>query len=651
MVFAYQFLQVPSFLVPLSFVTSFLVKKSFIEKGLESNPIFYPDLLAIQGLYGVAHRQGMKYKTGLLSSGFVISFFARGFSRDLLFLASVIGFIFAPSAQAAEPSSTSTDMIAMRHEMLAMRHEMQVMRHEMLATRHEMLGEIQRLKAQLRHKNGGEKHTLVTVARRTRHVDHSIEKMMVASEAEPKPTFQEVSLPFNGPRSPAQSRLSDLPGSPVQSWQGFKAASENEEVVDIGHMKIGFPHGGAPTISSDDHAYAFSAGILAQNDIGGFMSVSSPPGEGKGKFPALTENARRLWLAFRWRYKNWVMNVTPGFGAVSETGQIRLVAGNLDYTGLRHTILTIGFFQPRMEEESAEGSGQFEFLERPTVVDLVRNLAGGIGRFSIGGLHYEKNWLVGAYLTGKRFGQGETVSDTTAVNSQTGAVFRVAGRPYSNKDMDVFLGAGGTTAFKVDENNKDRKIALMGDMELPLGETNLLTSGELTNVSQIWAVGPQAALRWKKFLLKGEYYRIGVQRKNETGIVSLPSLGFNGWYIAANYTLLGYGRAYNPQRGAFTTPGVEYDFDPRVHHWGALEVSARWSVLDLNDVVNQGGEGVDGNKQTVWKAGFNWYPTRQLKIMLDYAHFFVTPSKGVAGNVNLYGRSGNAVASRFQVSF
>ena len=585
------------------------------------------------------------------------SVFSKGCTLDLFFWQVLLVLLLASSSSAWAEEISSTDIIAMRHEMLEMRHEMQAMRHEMLESRHEMLGEIRRLKAQIRRQNSGnKKHLIFPVARantsqRTHHIDHSIERIMVAHEVEPKPTFQEVSLPFNGPRSPAQSRLSDLPGSPVQSWQGFKAASENEEVVDIGHMKIGFPHGGAPTISSDDHAYAFSAGLLAQNDIGGFMGVSSQPGEEKGKFPALTENARRLWLAFRWRYKNWVINVTPGFGAVSETGQIRLVAGNLEYTGFRHTILTLGFFQPRMEEESAEGSGQFELLERPTVVDLVRNLAGGVGRFSIGGLHYEKNWLIGAYLTGERFGQGETVSDTTAVNSQTGAVLRVAGRPYTNKDIDVFLGAGGTTAFKVDENNKDRKIALEGNMELPLGETNLLTSGVLTNVSQIWAVGPQVALRWKKFLLKGEYYRIGVQRKKETGIVSLPSLRFNGWYIAANYTLLGYGRAYNPQRGAFTTPGVEYDFDPYAHHWGALEVSARWSVLDLNDVVNQGGEGVDGNKQTVWMAGFNWYPTRHLKIMLDYAHFFVTPSKGVAGNVNLYGRSGNAVASRFQVSF
>ena len=549
--------------------------------------------------------------------------------------------LYETSARASEASSA--EILALRHEMAAMRRE--------------MMGEIRHLKAQIKQQNAyekyHEKHEVLHVAHHARRAARLAQRMAVAQasqEEEPKPTFQEVSLPNDGPRSPAQSRLTDLVGTPVQSWEEFKAASAHEEVVDIGHMKIGFPGGGAPTIASDDRAYAFSAGILAQNDVGGFIGVNPKPGEGEGKFPSVAENARRLWLRFLWRYKDWVINVTPGFGSNSLAGGVRLVDGNLNYTGLRNTILTIGYFQPRMEEESAEGSGNFEFVERPTVVDLVRNLAGGVGRFSIGGLHYEKNWIVGAYVTGRTFGDN-TASDTTTVESQKGAVLRVAGRPYASKDVDVFLGAGGTTAFDVNENSETGKIALGGNMEFPLGETSLLTSGALTNVSQIWAVGPQFALRWKKFLLKGEYYRIGVQRSHKAGVSALPSLGFNGWYVAANYTLLGYGRAYSPKRGAFTTPGVKYDFDPRANHWGALEASARWSVLDLNDVPNQGGTGVNGNKQTVWMAGINWYPNRHVRIMLDYAHFFVTPSKGVSGKVDLFGRSGNAIISRYQVSF
>lgn len=260
--------------------------------------------------------------------------------------------------------------------------------------------------------------------------------------------------------------------------------------------------------------------------------MSPRNGETKGNFNSLTQNARRLRLYLSWRYKDWVVNVTPDFGSSSVDGTVGLFEANLNYTGLRNTTLTVGYFQPRMEEESAERSGAFEFLERPTIVDLVRNLAGGVARFSVGGEHYEKRWLVSGYFTGQKF--GDRSKDTTIVDSQTGAVIRAAGRPYVSKDIDVHVGAGATSVFKVNENSSGRQLKLSDNMEVPLGETSLLTSGALTDVAQIWAAGPQLALRWKRFLLKGEYYHIGVQRDHQAQTVHLPSLGFDGWYVAAN---------------------------------------------------------------------------------------------------------------------
>mgnify|MGYP004710304135 FL=1 len=528
------------------------------------------------------------------------------------------------TAMAADSSSA---------EVLALRREMDAMRRE-------MLGEIRHLKAQI----GQNAH--VASQDHAAH-KHGPRRLIAADPTDPQPTFREVQPPSHGPRTVADSRIA-LPEGPAQSWREFKAASAKEETVDIGGMKIGFPKG-RPTISSDDHAYAFSVGLLAQEDIGGFMGVGPRAGEGKGNFNPLTQNARRLRLYFSWRYKDWVVNVTPDFGSSKYDGSVSLFEANLNYTGLRNTTLTVGYFQPRMEEESAERSGAFEFLERPTIVDLVRNLAGGVGRVSIGGEHYEKRWLVAGYFTGQKY--GDRGSDNTIVDSQTGAVVRAAGRPYVSKNIDVFVGAGATTAFKVNENSKGRQITFSDNMEVPLGETNLLTSGALTNIAQIWAAGPQAAFRWKQFLLKGEYYHIGVQRSHNVGASTLPSLGFDGWYVSANYTLLGHGRAFNPKIAAFTAPGVDYDFDPRNNHWGALELSGRWSVTDLADVENQGGTGINGNKQTVWMGGVNWYPNQHVRVMLDYAYFTVSRSKGVSGNVNLFGRNGNAVVGRFQVSF
>ncbi|MBO6044200.1 MAG: hypothetical protein J6P47_07095, partial [Acetobacter sp.] len=166
--FIYQFLQVPSVLVSLSLVTSFLIKKSFIGKERVNSRVFYPDLFTMHAVYDAVRVRGIKYKTGILYSGFllphlhvclfslhrskkyfVVSFFAREFALDLFFWQVLLVLLLASSSSAWAEETSSTDIIAMRHEMLEMRHEMQAMRHEMLESRHEMLGEIRRLKAQI----------------------------------------------------------------------------------------------------------------------------------------------------------------------------------------------------------------------------------------------------------------------------------------------------------------------------------------------------------------------------------------------------------------------------------------------------------------------------------------------------------------------
>ena len=70
--FIYQFLQVPSVLVSLSLVTSFLIKKSFIGKERVNNRVFYPDLFTMHAVYDAVRVRGIKYKTWLLYSGFLL---------------------------------------------------------------------------------------------------------------------------------------------------------------------------------------------------------------------------------------------------------------------------------------------------------------------------------------------------------------------------------------------------------------------------------------------------------------------------------------------------------------------------------------------------------------------------------------------------
>jgi len=344
----------------------------------------------------------------------------------------------------------------------------------------------------------------------------------------------------------------------VSSWKEFQQASSQDEEVTVGGIKIGFPNG-RPTFKTADGAYALSIGLAFQEDFGGFLGVSQRTGESRGNFNSFTSNSRRLRIPFSFRYKDWVANVTPDFGHGNFDGQVGLYEANINYAGLHNTILTAGYFQPRVTEEDAESSNDFLLLERPAIVDLVRTIAANDARFSIGGLHYADRWWIGGYFTGQSWGNraenqyylpiGKNVTD-----SQTGGTFRIAGRPVATKDIDLHLGASSIASFKVAQTADGRSYTFIQRPEVNIGESVLQTTGVIQNVAQVWSAGPEFALRWKRFLFKAEYYHIGIERSG-----GLSSLAFQGWYSAIGYTLFGNPRHYSIQEGGFLAPGVSPD--------------------------------------------------------------------------------------------
>lgn len=441
----------------------------------------------------------------------------------------------------------------------------------------------------------------------------------------------------------------------ADSWKDFQRASADSETVQIGGMKIGFPKG-RPTIQSADGEYAMSIGLAYHEDFGGFLGVAPREGETKGKFNSFTSNARRLRIPFTFRYKDWIANVTPDLGTGNNDGVTGLYEANLNYAGLRNTILTVGYFQPRVTEEDSESSNHFVMMERPAITDIVRNIAAGDARFSVGGLHYEKRWWIAGYFTGQNFGgrnaDGYYGGDGNVGDSQTGGTFRAAGRPVATKNWDLHLGVSAIAAFKPNDGTNGRTFKLSQRPEVNLGEDSLLSTGAMQNVANVWAAGPEVGLRWKRFLVKSEYYHVGVDRARKDGGASMPSLGFDGWYVAANYTLLGSKpRAYDYKEGAFAAPGVTEaeEFNPATGHWGALELAGRYSETDLNSHLNSA-DGIRGGRQTVWSGGLNWYPNRHFRMMLDFNHFSVSRNFN-DGLVNIHGRSGNSIAARVQATF
>lgn len=547
---------------------------------------------------------------------------------------ALTSFMLAGIAPVAEAASTEDS-------------EIRLLRAEMSQMRRDMQQQIVTLKHQLAKSDATTKGRVGQAAshgRKTMHVaDGNYDPNVQFGEQEPLKKI----APLSGVGTPPSDR------GDTMSWKDFKAATAQDEEVRIGGMIVGFPKGRF-TVSSEDGAYGFSVGLAFHEDFGGFLGAGPRGKETNGDFSSFTENARRIRIPFTFRYKDWVANVTPDLGAGSADGDTTdqgLYEANLNYTGLHNTILTVGYFQPRVTEEDSESSNDFEMMERPSITNIVRNIAAGDARFSFGGLHYDKRWWIAAYFTGQSYGSRQANKNsyvgTGVLNSQTGGTFRVAGRPYVSKDIDVHVGLSAISAFKVAENTAGKRSYGPGDTpEVNLTTTNLL-SASVPNASSVWAAGPELGFRWKKLVLKGEYYHIGVTR-SEMADQSNRAANFEGYYGSANYTLFGKGREYNIKEGAFGAPGVEHEFDPSRGYWGSLEITGRYSVTNLRDAK----AGISGNQQTVWSGGLNWYPNRHFRFMLDFNHFIATGNGSTSSAVlNEYGRTGNSLAARVQAAF
>jgi phosphate-selective porin OprO and OprP len=86
--------------------------------------------------------------------------------------------------------------------------------------------------------------------------------------------------------------------------------------------------------------------------------------------------------------------------------------------------------------------------------------------------------------------------------------------------------------------------------------------------------------------------------------------------------LSGERRRYNMATGSFQNPRAMVPFSSN-GGFGAWELAARYSRMNLNFMEGLEGTAalpgsVRGGDQNIWTLGMNWYPTPNVKLMMDY---------------------------------
>lgn len=267
-----------------------------------------------------------------------------------------------------------------------------------------------------------------------------------------------------------------------------------------------------------------------------------------------------------------------------------------------------GIYAPVTSLEDAANNTGSLFVERASVAETVRGLAGGDGRAAVGLLANGERWNASAAVT------GNTVT-TQTYDEQLGFIGRVAYVPFKGKDWLIHVGANANLIINPAAGGPDvasaggavTNVRLRDRPELRVDGTRLIDTGNI-DADGVTALGLELGAQHKNLYAQAEYFQIDVERR--TGALSDPK--FDGWYVQAGWTLTGEPRRYNTATAGFDNPRLAKPFNPKKAQWGAVELAARYSTFDLNHLA--GGPGnpalpgaIRGGEQNILSLGVNWY--------------------------------------------
>ena len=414
-------------------------------------------------------------------------------------------------------------------------------------------------------------------------------------------------------------------------------------------------------IASADGRFTAALRATVQYDVGYYMQGNHARTLATGPDLSSGSNFRRAQLGLQGRvFGDWSYYVNIDYGSGGSTGTEtpgHIQQAYIEYDGFGPFVFRIGAHPPSTGLDDSYAASDQLLLERSAPGDLTRNMAGGDGRDAIELVY------VGDNLYGSIAYTGDKVQETTLLSDEQQAVVgRVAYSPVANADWRWVVSLAATDVFRPGDStsalNSPRPFSLSTPPEINVDDNSTkLVSVSGANVTDAWDWNLESAVTYDNFLAQAGYFKYGVDQR---GVTTLRGQGFDGWYVEGSWVLSGESRAWSAANAAFTNPRPRVNFSPDGGGWGAFELAARYSTLDLND--NQGAVGgplpaggVRGGEQRIATVGLNWYPNQVLKFTLQAQN--VQASKigttivaPITANANL-GQNFDTIALRTQLAF
>ena len=195
------------------------------------------------------------------------------------------------------------------------------------------------------------------------------------------------------------------------------------------------------------------------------------------------------------------------------------------------------------------------------------------------------------------------------------ATARITGLPWYEEDGRrlVHLGLSYTHQFRDDD---DTTVRFRQRPESHITDARIVNTGRF-GADDVDIVTPELALVYGPFSLQGEY------TYTWTDASEADDPEFDGYYIFGSWFITGEHRRYSTSSGAFSRVKPKTNFHPTEPGWGAWEVAARYSNIDLKD------QEIDGGEADNITLGLNWYLNPNVRMMFNYVYSDLEDRAGV----------------------
>lgn len=360
----------------------------------------------------------------------------------------------------------------------------------------------------------------------------------------------------------------------------------------------------SPRFTSDDKKFSFRIRGRAEMDYAAFDVDKGPRDFNNG-----TELRRARIGVDGTMYSDWQYRLeidVAGAGRDDSGSQeVDVADAYIRYAppGAKYFI-TAGQHKTPNGLEQLQSSPNLTFLERSQASGsfLDRRTAGGDRKFGLSYSYLGKNWTATIGAFAQNLALTGTPNAVATPDEGYGIHGRLTWAPIQEETRWVHLGASGYYR----ETRGQQSIRFGDRPEVRVDNTRTVDTGAF-NADSYYFAGAEAAAAFGPFSVQAEYMNTWVNQ------VTGPNVSFDGGYVSASWVITGETVEYKDGLVGGIKP--RNNFSPSAGGWGAWQLAARYSFVDLNDL------NVLGGKEDNITVALNWWLNPNLRASFNYIHF------------------------------